>query len=290
MLIMAVVLSASALASDALPALLEAWVHAPEVPNPLGTLVATTDSCRTLAPARKLLAGPNHDRLAQANRFLVSQCASKVPVGTARRVKVGGHGYSLERTPSGIRVGVKIVFKMPNPKLDPAEFERRALRTALVCREPVQAFYRSYGIDLDLSLTSGKTSPTRDPDSEVTLEYRSTGRADASRYFTSGQGLCRYWKLKGEACRRLEQQELCLTMAHEIGHTLSLPDEYEDRKSDPRRKLAPKDDPVMSLMSNDLQGLTSDYVTRYMNPEGAWWFPAIYPRHAGKILAPMCGD
>ncbi len=242
-----------------------------------------------------------HD-LRTYNRFLVQDCAEHVKEGERARVernaeyvcrerpfilanelRVNRVAYDVWRDKKGIKVGVSVRFMTSEDK--PAERELELVeKITATCPEKMAGLLRRYGIGFEADFlvirnpsVFATNAKTEHPEIRVDL-VDAFGRSDAAKYYYYGQkyGDCVACVAKKApcpaACTGEVSDEFCATMAHELGHSLGLPDEYKDA-SCPDSKTWSTDSDPWSLMDDTFQ---------------PWQSVELFPRHLAAVLMPLC--
>jgi hypothetical protein len=131
----------------------------------------------------------------------------------------------------------------------------RLVEKARACIPKVQRVFDRYGINLTMQFDESNSATTRNHDLNLLIQDE-VGRSNT-----------RHWYI-----REQNGYDVCLTFAHELGHYLSLHDEYLDPNHPNRAFVSTETDPY-SFMNTPFYG---------------WDRSDFYPRHIQSMLAPAC--
>lgn len=244
------------------------------------------------------------DSIRTYDNFLVQDCANSAVVGAKASVDTtspkrlcretsfivedevrSSHvAYDIWKDKNGVQIGMSVRFLTSEKGTSERAF-KMVEEIAVKCPAKLRSMLRRYGIGFEADFLVirnpsyfATTAKTVHPTITVDL-VDAFGRANSGAYYYAGQGdwkKCATCIAKKEACAAGCKgdigDEFCSTMAHELGHSLGLPDEYKDEDC-PDRKFLSKDSDPWSLMDD------------HAHP---WDDVELFPRHIAPIVAPLC--
>ncbi|OFZ83080.1 MAG: hypothetical protein A2583_12740 [Bdellovibrionales bacterium RIFOXYD1_FULL_53_11] len=188
---------------------------------------------------------------------IVESCSQKLDSGKTYEIESHGEhpGGSLRiRTKAdGLHVGINVRFWTLAATVSDARAEEM-FRGYQSCVPQIQEVWNRYGIKFDLNLDLQQKPSNLIPDVWIQI-IDEPGRDFVNVY--------RYWP---------NHNDRCLTMMHELGHLLMLPDEYPESNY-PDRVVAKESNP-WSVMDAYYKG---------------WNRVEFFPRHISTLLHPVCG-
>jgi len=238
--------------------------------------------------------GRLYESIATANAALVDRCHRDAPLGANLRARrelkelclrpaLYQHAYpnfQLSNEKDGIHFAYQLRLRMDG--LD----ERARADTLLgmrACAQKIRGFWGRYGIKFELGVEPADGPSSLDGPSETVTMADEACRAEEDKICMRGrhpeaplcEDGCRS-ALSHEGClaqcKAARWNVICLTMLHESGHHLGLPDEYEDAVCTDRTTLSQDQDP-WSVMDDQSAG---------------WDHIEFFPRHLSAILGELC--
>jgi hypothetical protein len=185
--------------------------------------------------------------------YLRTSICKKPNTYTGTRAK-----YRVGKSPEGYLVVNTRLAIQPQSSDTSAKRSQEIFKQVQACLPEIELLFRRYEIYLDLDIQLAHSDGATQYDHLISV-VDGLGRSNAITWYLHGQ-------------IEDEYEDFCLVVLHELGHLLSLPDEYYDRDCPDRTFISTEYAPY-SIMSSQYMG---------------WDLIDFYPRHLASILKPAC--
>lgn len=232
-------------------------------------VLASTSGCgsKSSSPPRINGDGPVDTKIREGNRAWVEGCLQTAPLN--RVIDVDTHSelfckapnnyrgaqmrYRISRTQDHLTIALKLRFAVFDDKVT-AERESVLLGQARACIPLIREIWSRYAVDFDLRMDSNRHRVEGENLPIVLINLVDANeRSNAGTYYA-------------------RDPEFCQMVAHEIGHTLGLDDEYQDQDC-PDRTFVSRERNPYSVMAGILR---------------TWNAAEYFPRHLQQILGDFC--